>query len=348
MPVLTAGPDRRDARLRLARRGRDDDRLAARDRRSTTAAAWCSSASGSRSSTSTSRAASARRAAWARAGWRRSCEQDRGRATATQADLDLLLDVCDRILGKCLCPLGDAAAMPVASYIDKFRDEFQRTSTRRLPDSAASRRSRACSPRSTSTRTHPVAEVAGVSADASRDSSRSRSTTARSRSPKGTGLVETAAAAGIEIPVFCYEPRLGPAVGACRMCLVEVEGLPKLQAGCTLTAQDGMVVRTAQTSREGGRGPERDARVHPRQPPARLPGLRQGRRVPAPGPDVPLRARPDADDVPEADVRQADPDLADDRARPRALHPLLPLHALLARRRRGRPARRAQPRRRSR
>jgi NADH-quinone oxidoreductase subunit F len=45
--------------------------------------------------------------------------------TAEQGDLDLLLDVCDRILGKCLCPLGDAAAMPIASYIDKFRDEFQ-------------------------------------------------------------------------------------------------------------------------------------------------------------------------------------------------------------------------------
>src|SRR5437763_4146335 len=66
--------------------------------------------------------------------------------------------------------------------------------------------------------------------------------------PKGTGMVETAAAAGIEIPVFCYEPRLGPPVGACRMCLVEVEGMPKLQAGCTLTATDGMVVRTAATS----------------------------------------------------------------------------------------------------
>src|SRR6058998_3365473 len=67
--------------------------------------------------------------------------------------------------------------------------------------------------------------------------------------PKGTGLVETAAAAGIEIPVFCYEPRLGEAIGACRMCLVEVEGMPpKPQAGCTLTAQDGMVVKTARTS----------------------------------------------------------------------------------------------------
>jgi NADH-quinone oxidoreductase subunit G len=65
---------------------------------------------------------------------------------------------------------------------------------------------------------------------------------------KGTGMVETALAAGIEIPVFCYEPRLGPPLGACRMCLCEVEGLPKLQAACTLTAQDGMVLRTAQAS----------------------------------------------------------------------------------------------------
>ncbi len=72
--------------------------------------------------------------------------------------------------------------------------------------------------------------------------------------PKGTGLVETAASAGIEIPVFCYEPRLGPPVGACRMCLVEIEGLPKLQAGCTLTAQDGMVVKTAATSEKAADG----------------------------------------------------------------------------------------------
>jgi len=44
---------------------------------------------------------------------------------AGQGDLDLLLSVCDRILGKCLCPLGDAAAMPVASYVSRFRAEFQ-------------------------------------------------------------------------------------------------------------------------------------------------------------------------------------------------------------------------------
>ncbi len=97
---------------------------------------------------------------------------------------------------------------------------------------------------------------------------------------------------------------------------------------------------------DGGRGAERDARVHSRQPPARLPGLRQGRRVPAPGPDVPLRAGKHPDGVREAHVREADPDLPDDRPRPRALHPLLPLHALLGVRRRGRPARRGRARRR--
>ncbi|MGZ8783375.1 MAG: 2Fe-2S iron-sulfur cluster-binding protein [Gaiellaceae bacterium] len=72
--------------------------------------------------------------------------------------------------------------------------------------------------------------------------------------PKGLGLVEAAAAAGVEIPVFCYEPRLGPPVGACRMCLVELEGVPKLQAGCTLSAQDGMVVRTAAASEKAAEG----------------------------------------------------------------------------------------------
>jgi NADH-quinone oxidoreductase subunit G len=73
---------------------------------------------------------------------------------------------------------------------------------------------------------------------------------------RGTGLVEAALSAGIEIPVFCYEPRLGPAVGACRMCLCEIEGTPKLQAACTMTAQDGMIVHTAQTSAKAAEGQE--------------------------------------------------------------------------------------------
>ncbi len=77
--------------------------------------------------------------------------------------------------------------------------------------------------------------------------------------PVGTPLVVAAAeAAGVEIPVFCYEPRLGAPVGACRMCLVEVEmggrPMPKLQAACTMTVADGMVVRSAHSSEKAQEG----------------------------------------------------------------------------------------------
>jgi NADH-quinone oxidoreductase subunit G len=62
--------------------------------------------------------------------------------------------------------------------------------------------------------------------------------------PEGTMLVDAAKHGDIEIPVFCYEPKLGQPVGACRMCLVEVEGTPKLQTACSTPVRDGMVVYT--------------------------------------------------------------------------------------------------------
>src|SRR4051794_4914214 len=61
-------------------------------------------------------------------------------------------------------------------------------------------------------------------------------------------LVDAAKYGDVEIPVFCYEPKLGQPVGACRMCLVEIEGIPKLQTGCSTPVKDGMVVHT-QTQR---------------------------------------------------------------------------------------------------
>lgn len=61
---------------------------------------------------------------------------------------------------------------------------------------------------------------------------------------EGTMLVDAAKRGDIEIPVFCYEPKLGAPVGACRMCLVEVEGIPKLQTACSTPVRDGMVVHT--------------------------------------------------------------------------------------------------------
>src|SRR5437764_8872506 len=68
------------------------------------------------------------------------------------------------------------------------------------------------------------------------------------QAPENSMLVDAAKRGDVEIPVFCYEPKLGNPVGACRMCLVEVEGIPKLQTGCSTPVKDGMVVHT-QTER---------------------------------------------------------------------------------------------------
>jgi NADH-quinone oxidoreductase subunit G len=65
---------------------------------------------------------------------------------------------------------------------------------------------------------------------------------------EGQMLVDAAKAGDVEIPYFCYEPKLGNPVGACRMCLVEIEGIPKLQTSCSTPVKDGMVVHT-QTDR---------------------------------------------------------------------------------------------------
>lgn len=61
--------------------------------------------------------------------------------------------------------------------------------------------------------------------------------------PKDTLVIEAAKMLGIEIPVFCYHPKLEP-VGACRQCLVEIEGFPKPQVSCSTKVAEGMVVRT--------------------------------------------------------------------------------------------------------
>ncbi|HEX4625431.1 MAG TPA: NADH-quinone oxidoreductase subunit NuoG [Solirubrobacteraceae bacterium] len=68
------------------------------------------------------------------------------------------------------------------------------------------------------------------------------------KATEGEMLVDAAKHGDVEIPIFCYEPKLGQPVGACRMCLVEVEGIPKLQTGCSTPVKDGMVVHT-QTER---------------------------------------------------------------------------------------------------
>ncbi|EMF55023.1 nuoG protein [Streptomyces bottropensis ATCC 25435] len=65
--------------------------------------------------------------------------------------------------------------------------------------------------------------------------------------PKGTLVIRAAEQLGVEIPRFCDHPLLDP-VGACRQCIVEVEGQRKPMASCTITCTDGMVVKTHLTS----------------------------------------------------------------------------------------------------
>ena len=70
--------------------------------------------------------------------------------------------------------------------------------------------------------------------------------------PKGTNLLEAAKLAGVPIPHYCYHPSL-PVAGVCRMCLVEVEGWPKLAAACATPVAAGMVARVSSPMAQRGR-----------------------------------------------------------------------------------------------
>ena len=61
--------------------------------------------------------------------------------------------------------------------------------------------------------------------------------------PKGSTIWMAAERLGIEVPIYCYHPKMDP-LGACRMCFVAVEKMPKLQTACTTVVTEGMVVQT--------------------------------------------------------------------------------------------------------
>jgi NADH-quinone oxidoreductase subunit G len=73
--------------------------------------------------------------------------------------------------------------------------------------------------------------------------------------PKGTLVIRAAEQLGITVPRFCDHPLLDP-VGACRQCMVEVEGQRKPFTACTTTCTDGMVVKTHLTSGVAARAQE--------------------------------------------------------------------------------------------
>ncbi len=62
--------------------------------------------------------------------------------------------------------------------------------------------------------------------------------------PSGTPVIQAAERAGAVVPHYCYHPGIPSSPAQCRMCLVEIDGQPKLQPSCVMAAQDGMVVHT--------------------------------------------------------------------------------------------------------
>ncbi len=171
---------------------------------------------------------------------------------ATPMDLDIMASVQEQIIGNCLCVLGDAMAMPIGSMVEKFRGELEdeiEAARERAESGRAARRRRARrgrrarrpDPRSLEPYCrHATPRAEDHPADDRRPRGRRPSRARCSSTPPSHG--------DVEIPYFCYEPKLGNPVGACRMCLVEIEGIPKLQTSCSTPVKDGMVVHT-QTDR---------------------------------------------------------------------------------------------------
>ena len=155
------------------------------------------------------------------------------RGEATPMDLDIVSSVQENIIGHCLCVLGDSMAMPVGAMVRKFRDEFEEV----MADAG-----------SALDEPHVVVQ-APPRPWGRRHERRQREVTLtidgrEVTATEGEMLHDAARKGDVEIPVFCYEPKLGEPVGACRMCLVEIEGIPKLQTSCSTPVRDGMVVHT--------------------------------------------------------------------------------------------------------
>ena len=251
-------------------------------------------------------------------------------------DLEIMASVQEHIIGNCLCVLGDAMAMPIGSMIAKFSDEFEAhiEAARVAPRAARAAR-----------RAGRAARAARAALDAAPEPQMITFTIdgREVQAPENTMLVDAAKHGDVEIPVFCYEPKLGQ----------PGRRLPHVPGGDRGHPQAADGLLDAGQGRHGRLHPDRAREdraavgggVPADQPPAGLPRVRQGRRVPAAGHHLRLGRRHLALHRAQAPLRQAAGALAADRDRPRALHPLLPLRALLPGGRRGLPAGAARARR---
>ena len=190
------------------------------------------------------------------------------RGEATPMDLDVMANVQDNIIGNCLCVLGDSMAMPVGSMIKHFRPEFEA----HIEEAARRRALRGSGCEPPRTRLPDARPATG---------SRSRSTAARCARRRASGCSTPPSAATSRSPTSVTSRKLG----APGRRLPHVHGRDRGHAEAAdvlLHAGQGRHGRLHADRPREARA-ERGRRVPARQPPARLPGLRQGRRVPAAG-----------------------------------------------------------------
>ena len=240
----------------------------------------------------------------------------------SEADLDKLLDICSNITGRAFCALGDSIQAPVKSSIRYFRDEYLEHQRRGgCPfDPAAS-----------------TLFADGVRAD-DRAATRTGASTARPADgvtvtidgfeitvPKGTLVIRAAEQLGIQIPRFCDHPLLDP-IGACRQCLVHIEGQPKPPASCTTTCTDGMVVHTQLTSPVAEKAQRGMMELLLVNHPLDCPMCDKGGECPLQNQAMSTGQGETRFHGVEADLPQADRAVHRGAARPRALHPVRPVH----------------------
>lgn len=164
-----------------------------------------------------------------------------GRGEGKKSDLKVIQDVTSQIAGHTICPFGDALVAPVLSFMEKFPEEFNRLLKGENVGPSIDKL------RTGNDSVDTSSEGAGVQINFMSELVKLTIDGVEVEVPKGTNLIEAAKKVGFEIPHYCYHPHLSVA-GNCRICKVEVEGMPKLQIGCNTGATDGMVVKTQRTS----------------------------------------------------------------------------------------------------
>ena len=205
------------------------------------------------------------------------------RAMAPPGDVDLLLNVAKQMQGKCLCALGEFSTMAVVTGIERFPQDFQKA-VQPAPAPAMHRKPASVGELWQNRSPSPLTESRSPSRRGCvwwMPPRRSASTSPSSAIIPRWSRSACAACAWWRSAARCVDRATGQVVmenGA-----PKIQFLPKLETACTNPVEEGMVVLTQQP--EGQGWPEEHGRIPADLAPARLPDLRQGRRMPAAEPD---------------------------------------------------------------